>query len=164
MSVPRVLPRALYGFFCHAANNQTRGLRGCMIMQSTTWPCRIEANGCPHKTPLLLKRTWRIGKVVVFGLIQSQQLEGTPFSSVARTPSIKSCRLSHRALKIRTPGISYPEQVTSTQKRPVDRGVSCIPLFHLGPAIPSKDCLHFRQASSTTSSDRVQKFDDSRHC
>ena len=42
-------------------------------------------------------------------------------------------------------GISYPEQVTRTQNRPVDRGVSCIPLFHLRSAIPSKGPWHFRQ-------------------
>ena len=60
---------SLWGFLLVVAlqHNDTLDLRGCMIMQSTTWPWRTEVKCCLHQSPLLLKRTWRIGKVVLFG-------------------------------------------------------------------------------------------------
>ena len=40
--------------------NGTRDLRGCMIMQSTTWPWRVGVTCCLQSNALQSKRTWRI--------------------------------------------------------------------------------------------------------
>ena len=42
--------------------NGTRDLRGCMIMQSTTWPWRVEVYCCRQSNALQSKRTWRVGE------------------------------------------------------------------------------------------------------
>jgi len=41
-------------------HNGTRDLRGCMIVQSTTWPWRAGVTGCRQSNALQSKRTWRI--------------------------------------------------------------------------------------------------------
>ena len=41
-------------------HNGTRDLRGCMTMQSTTWPWRVGVTGCRQSNALQSKRTWRI--------------------------------------------------------------------------------------------------------
>jgi len=41
-------------------HNGEQDLRGCMIMQSTTWPWRVGVTGCRQSKALRLDRTWRI--------------------------------------------------------------------------------------------------------
>jgi len=60
MSLLRIPSCALYGFIVTLRHNGMRDLRGCMIMQSTTWPWRIGVYCCRLPNVLQSKRTWRI--------------------------------------------------------------------------------------------------------
>lgn len=113
-------------------HNSKRDLRGCIIMQSTTWPWRAGVFCCHQSNALCRYRIATVrGKLFAIGCSSIATSAGTSFSSVATSPSILFCPLCHRALPIRTTGISQTEQVTMTQTRPVDRGLDCIPLFVL---------------------------------
>jgi len=48
------------GLFVTLQHNGEQDLRGCMIMQSTTWPWRAGVSGCRLSNLLQSKRTWRI--------------------------------------------------------------------------------------------------------
>ena len=48
------------GLIASLQHNGTRGLRGCMTMQSTTWPWPAGVSGYRQSNELDSKRTWRI--------------------------------------------------------------------------------------------------------
>ncbi len=48
------------GLVVRLQHNRTRDLRGCMIMQSTTWPWRAGVSGCRPSNALRRDRTWRV--------------------------------------------------------------------------------------------------------
>ena len=45
-------------------HNEKKGRRGCITMQSITWPWRSEVNSFPQSDSLQSSRTWRIGKAI----------------------------------------------------------------------------------------------------
>ena len=110
-------------------HNSKRDLRGCMILQSTTWPWRAGVSGCRQSNVL---RRYRIatvrGKLFAIGCSSIATSASTSFSSVASSPSILSSPLCHRALKIRTTVVTeHPVTTLSlTKPRPPDASVDHI--------------------------------------
>ena len=113
-------------------HNSKRDLRGCMIMQSTTWPWRAGVYCCRQSNVL---RRYRIatvrGKLFAIGCSSIATSASTSFSSVASSPSILSSPLRHRALQIRTTIVTRSRQVTSLKVIAPDPRLGCTILLRL---------------------------------